>query len=122
MVLQVMIDQTLFLLMVRVSDKAGLRFTGTVENFKYWLFKILSPKVDEKSLRGVCVLMNWRESCLFALLIASGYIFKISCFKRSRREIYYLVYTVRTSKLLIALSMGESEREEWLGWSLTALE
>lgn len=56
------------------------------------------------------MLMNWRESCLFALLIASGYLFKISCFKRSRREIYYLVYTVRTSKLLIALSMGESER------------
>lgn len=36
-------------------------------------FEILN--LDEKSLRGVYVLMNWKESCLFALLIASGYFF-----------------------------------------------
>lgn len=86
-----MIDQTFFLLMVRVSDKAGFEFAGTVENFKYWLFKFLAIMM-KKSLRGVYVVVNWKESCLFAMLIASGYLLKISCFKRNRREIYYLVY------------------------------
>lgn len=48
-----MTDQTFFLLMVRVSDKAGLRFTGTVENFKYWLFKYLAIRLmkPERCLR-----------------------------------------------------------------------
>lgn len=49
MILQVMIDQTFFLLMVRVSDKAGLRFTGIVENFKYWLFKYLAIRLMRKT-------------------------------------------------------------------------
>lgn len=49
MILQVMIDQTLFLLMVRVRNKAGLRFTGTVENFKYWLFKYLALRLMKKA-------------------------------------------------------------------------
>ena len=49
MVLQVMIDQTLFLLMVRVGDQAGLRCTGTVENFKYWLFKYLALRLMKKA-------------------------------------------------------------------------
>lgn len=50
-----MIDQTLFLLMVRVSDKAGLRFTGTIENFKYWLFKYLAVRLMKKPERCLCV-------------------------------------------------------------------
>lgn len=33
-----MVDQTFFLLMVSVSEKADFGFSGTVENCKYWLF------------------------------------------------------------------------------------
>lgn len=69
-----MVDQTFFLQMVRLNEKAEFGFSDAVENCKYWLFKYLAI-IDQKSLRGVYLLMNWKESYSLTLLIASGYFF-----------------------------------------------
>lgn len=57
---------------------------------------------------------EWERKLLpYALLVASGDLLKISCFKRNRREICYLVYTQHgPQRELIALSMGERKGGE----------